>query len=305
MQLSDVSAYGGAIGVFVDVVGHAIEIEVVDAAAQTKRIARLQVLQCISERRPRLGPAAVGRVVFDGDRATGVEYTERGGHRQVARAGEVILCGGAFNTPQLLQLSGVGNAAELEGLGIDPAAGPQLADLVTVQADRVKTLKEMAEQSRVFYEDYGDFDENAAKNPLRPVAEAPLVVTASGGLFGRSYQYLTSYKGLAFYAKSGEQIHLPGTAEVIAASTRSAGTRSSRARISGSAAADELCPERARIAARRSSSPPRSAAAWVRSPAGRALRCPSWSRACIPLWRAPSTACCGQPGTCLPFGPPG
>jgi len=69
-------------------------------------------------------------------------------------------------------------ALQFERLGIDPAAGPQLADLVTVQADRVKTLKEMAEQSRVFYEDYDDFDENAAKKHLRPVAEAPLVAVA-------------------------------------------------------------------------------------------------------------------------------
>ena len=69
-------------------------------------------------------------------------------------------------------------ALQFERLGIDPDGGPQLADLVTVQADRVKTLKEMAEQSRVFYEDYGDFDENAAKKHLRPVAEAPLVAMA-------------------------------------------------------------------------------------------------------------------------------
>jgi choline dehydrogenase len=40
--------------------------------------------------------------------------------RRRARGAEVILCGGAINTPQLLQLSGVGNAAELKHLGIDP-----------------------------------------------------------------------------------------------------------------------------------------------------------------------------------------
>ena len=41
-----------------------------------------------------------------------------------SRAGEVILCGGAINSPQLLQLSGVGNAAELEPLGIDVVHRP-------------------------------------------------------------------------------------------------------------------------------------------------------------------------------------
>ncbi|GII23900.1 choline dehydrogenase [Planosporangium mesophilum] len=63
----------------------------------------------------------VSRVLFEGRRATGVEYT-KGGSRTPRRvyAGEVILCGGAINTPQILQLSGVGNAAELRALDIDP-----------------------------------------------------------------------------------------------------------------------------------------------------------------------------------------
>jgi glutamyl-tRNA synthetase len=67
-------------------------------------------------------------------------------------------------------------APQFESLGIDAAAGPALADVVTVQADRVKTLKEMAEVSRVFYEDFDAFDEQAAKKHLRPVAEEPLRV---------------------------------------------------------------------------------------------------------------------------------
>jgi len=58
--------------------------------------------------------------------------------------------------------------------GVDPTAGPALEDLIVVQADRVKTLKEIAEQSGVFYEDLGDYDEGAAKKHLRPVAEGPL-----------------------------------------------------------------------------------------------------------------------------------
>ncbi|MBP6997069.1 MAG: choline dehydrogenase [Phycicoccus sp.] len=61
------------------------------------------------------------KILFDGNRAVGVEY-EALGQRHSVRAGEVILCGGAINSPQLLQLSGVGNAGELERLGIDPIA---------------------------------------------------------------------------------------------------------------------------------------------------------------------------------------
>lgn len=64
---------------------------------------------------------------------------------------------------------------QLEAAGLDPAAGPAAADLVSVQAERVATLKEMAEQSRMFYEDFEEFDANAAKKHLRPVAEQPLL----------------------------------------------------------------------------------------------------------------------------------
>jgi choline dehydrogenase len=74
----------------------------------------------------------VSRVVFDGTRAVGVEV--RG---ETIRANEVILCGGAINSPQLLQLSGVGNAGELSALGIDvvhdlPGVGENLQDHLEV-----------------------------------------------------------------------------------------------------------------------------------------------------------------------------
>jgi glutamyl-tRNA synthetase len=65
-------------------------------------------------------------------------------------------------------------AWHFEHAGLDPEQGPALADLVSVQADRVKTLKEMTAQSRVFYENFDDFDPGAAKKHLRPVAEEPL-----------------------------------------------------------------------------------------------------------------------------------
>src|SRR4029078_3385451 len=56
----------------------------------------------------------VTKVLFHGRRATGVEYTTGGsGGTHHVEAGEVILCGGAINTPQLLQLSGGGNAGHL------------------------------------------------------------------------------------------------------------------------------------------------------------------------------------------------
>ena len=48
-------------------------------------------------------------------------------------------------------------------------------------------------------------------------AEQPLVVYATGGLFQRNHQYLTSYKGLAFFTKSLSEIMLPVGAETIVA----------------------------------------------------------------------------------------
>ena len=91
------------------------------------------------KRRPNLKVttrAMVNKGLFEGKQATGVEYTVRG-KRHVAHASEVVLCGGAFNTPQLLQLSGVGNAKELGKLGIPvvhdlPAVGEHMQDHLEV-----------------------------------------------------------------------------------------------------------------------------------------------------------------------------
>jgi choline dehydrogenase len=66
--------------------------------------------------------AYVTRLDVDEGRVVGVDYTRGGRMHRSVRAGEVICCGGAINTPQLLQLSGIGDAAELEQLGIHPVA---------------------------------------------------------------------------------------------------------------------------------------------------------------------------------------
>jgi choline dehydrogenase len=63
--------------------------------------------------------AFVSRVIFEGKRAVAVDVVQRGRTERI-EAGEVILSGGAINSPQLLQLSGVGNAHELEAIGIKP-----------------------------------------------------------------------------------------------------------------------------------------------------------------------------------------
>jgi choline dehydrogenase len=80
--------------------------------------------------------AMVTKVIFEGNRAVGVEVLIKG-KRQVINARDVILSGGAINTPQILQLSGVGNAPDLEALGINvvhhlPGVGANLQDHLEV-----------------------------------------------------------------------------------------------------------------------------------------------------------------------------
>lgn len=63
----------------------------------------------------------VDKVLFDGDRATGVSATTAGGERITVRARhEVVLAAGAVDSPRLLMLSGVGHAQDLESVGITP-----------------------------------------------------------------------------------------------------------------------------------------------------------------------------------------
>jgi len=80
--------------------------------------------------------ALTTRILFDGRRAVGVEY-QRGGRKHTAHGSQIICCGGAINSPQLLQLSGVGPADRLRKLGIEviqdlPGVGENLQDHLEV-----------------------------------------------------------------------------------------------------------------------------------------------------------------------------
>jgi choline dehydrogenase len=80
--------------------------------------------------------AMVTKVLFEGKRAVGVEAIIKG-KKKMIHSREVILSGGAINTPQILQLSGVGNGPDLQALGIDvvqhlPGVGANLQDHLEV-----------------------------------------------------------------------------------------------------------------------------------------------------------------------------
>ncbi len=94
-----------------------------------------------ARRRPNLtvvSKALGTRILFSGRRAVGVEYRQGAATHTAYANGEVILSSGAFNSPQLLQLSGVGPAKLLRDLGIDvvadmPGVGADLQDHLQIR----------------------------------------------------------------------------------------------------------------------------------------------------------------------------
>lgn len=102
--------------------------------------------------------------------------------------GAVSKSASAFNTDKLLWLNHhyINTLApeyvathlqwHIEQANIDTRTGPQLSELIALLGERCKTLKEIAESCRYFYEEFAEFDADAAKKHLRPVARQPLEV---------------------------------------------------------------------------------------------------------------------------------
>ncbi len=77
--------------------------------------------------------ALATRLLFEGKRCVGVAFRQGGEDREIRAAREVILCGGAVNSPHLLQISGVGPGEHLQSIGVDvvhdlPGVGANLQD---------------------------------------------------------------------------------------------------------------------------------------------------------------------------------
>ncbi|MGD8811079.1 MAG: choline dehydrogenase [Gammaproteobacteria bacterium] len=105
--------------------------------------------------------AVATKLLFEGVRCVGVAFRQRGQDRELRAEREVILSGGSINSPQLLQLSGVGPGAHLQQHGIEtvhdlPGVGQNLSDHYVVRiAHRVKnavTFNELARFPRVMPE---------------------------------------------------------------------------------------------------------------------------------------------------------
>jgi choline dehydrogenase len=108
------------------------ELSVADSRRQSTAVAYLHP----AVHRPNLTVvtgALARRLTFDGRRCTGVEYERNGSVETATAEAEVIVCGGAINSPQLLLLSGVGPAGQLREAGINvvqdlPGVGENLHD---------------------------------------------------------------------------------------------------------------------------------------------------------------------------------
>lgn len=104
--------------------------------------------------------ARLTRVILEDGRATGVEYLHKGKAKNANAVREVLLSAGAVQSPQLLKLSGVGNAEELGSHGIDclhhlPGVGENLQDhldvVVQFHADESATLQKFSKWYNVAY----------------------------------------------------------------------------------------------------------------------------------------------------------
>ena len=98
--------------------------------------------------------ALVHRIVLEGKRAVGVEFSRDGSTHRADAGGEVILSGGAIGSPHILQLSGIGDPDHLSGIGIDTqhalkGVGKNFQDhfIVRVQAE-VQNIATLNERSR-------------------------------------------------------------------------------------------------------------------------------------------------------------
>jgi choline dehydrogenase len=127
------------------------------------------------------------RVLFEGTRAVGVQASQLGRLQDFRAEREVILCGGAFNSPQLLMLSGVGSAEqlalkEIEPLLDQPAVGENLSDhaasycvWTTPEPESLLNALEPAAMEEFMATQTGPFASNLAESGgfLRVGADAP------------------------------------------------------------------------------------------------------------------------------------
>ena len=107
--------------------------------------------------------ARVYRILFEGERAVGVQYMSHGRLEQIRAEREVILAAGSYHSPQLLMLSGVGPADQLSPFGIEPRhdlpVGQNLQDHVMLNfvclTDKGSLISSVTPETFALYEPEG------------------------------------------------------------------------------------------------------------------------------------------------------
>jgi len=135
----------------------------------------------------------VTKINMSGTRATGVQVRDRRGKTSDVSAGEVILSGGAINSPQLLQLSGIGNAEHLKSVGVDvvhhlPGVGENLQDHLEVYVQHSCT-------------------QPVSLNPNLQFWRRPFIGAA--WLFGRTGPGASNHFEAGGFARSNEDVDYP------------------------------------------------------------------------------------------------
>ncbi len=131
--------------------------------------------------------AQVEKILFDGNRAKGIQYSQQGKSKKVLGHKEIILSAGAIGSPQILQISGVGDQEKLQQLGIDlqthlPAVGKNLQDHIGISYFYKSKIPTLNDELRGVF----NLTMSGLKYALTRQGPLALSVNQAGGFFKSS-----------------------------------------------------------------------------------------------------------------------
>ena len=191
-----------------------------------------------------LTQAHVHKILIEDGEAKGVAFSQKGEVREVSAAKEVLLCGGAYNSPQILNLSGIGDGAELQKHGIEvkqhlPGVGKNLQDHLVYFAifnSSYKKSLDTAESfpailghlANYFINKKGPFSSNVGESGAfvrsSPDEPAPDTQYHFGPAYFREHGFIKAPKGTQGYSIGGKVL-IPkskGTVSLASANPKAA-----------------------------------------------------------------------------------
>lgn len=168
--------------------------------------------------------AHVHRILIEEGEARGVKFSQKGDLREVQASKEVLLCGGAYNSPQILNLSGVGDGAELQKHGIEvkhhlPGVGKNLQDHLVYFAIFNSSYKKsldtaegfpaiLGHLANYFFNKQGPFNSNVGESGAfvksSPDEPAPDTQYHFGPAYFREHGFIKAPKGTQGYSIGGK-----------------------------------------------------------------------------------------------------